>query len=123
MGGDDWDEAVQVLLYSKERRTLVITTRSAGIMTILGAGYIIQDVLKDEARRKRTKNRIILLMNICDLLCVFFTSVLGSVMIPKKLVLQEQREMSYLVKFKDLLEMHSVLHRHCITFPWQSVIC
>ena len=35
---------------SSEYRALAIIARSAGALTILGAGYIIQDILKDATR-------------------------------------------------------------------------
>ena len=53
------------------------------MLTLLGASYIIQDITKGAARRKLTKNRIILFMSICDFISVFFSAVLGKLMIPK----------------------------------------
>ena len=65
---DEWNQAIAARINSSEQRNLVIVIRIAGILTILGAGYIIQDIAKDAARRKPTKNRIILVMSSCDFL-------------------------------------------------------
>ena len=78
-----WNEEVETWLNSSERRAIEIIARSVGIFTVLGAVYIIQDITKDAERRKRTKNRIMLFMSICDLIAVFFGSVIGTTMVPK----------------------------------------
>ena len=80
---DEWNESIESKLNSSGHRNLVLVLRIAGILTILGAGYIIQDICKDEARRKTTKNKIIICMSSCDLLYAFFISVIGPAMVPK----------------------------------------
>jgi hypothetical protein len=80
---EEWNRVIETWLNSSTLRTFTIIVRSAGSLTILGACYIIQDILKDVARRKTTKNRIILFMSGCDFLNVFVNSVLGPVMVPK----------------------------------------
>jgi hypothetical protein len=74
---------IETWINSSQRRSLVIDLRVVGILTIFGAGYIIQGIAKDAARRKPTKNRIILVMSICDFLNALVTSVLGTSMVPK----------------------------------------
>ena len=83
MDTDEWNERNTIWLNSSERRALEIIARSVGMLTLLGASYIIQDITKGAARRKLTKNRIILFMSICDFISVFFSAVLGSLMILK----------------------------------------
>jgi hypothetical protein len=78
-----WNEEVEAWLNSSERRAIEIIARSVGIFTVLGAGYIIQDITKDAERRKRTKNRIMLVMSICDLMTAFCGSVIGTTMVPE----------------------------------------
>jgi cytochrome bd-type quinol oxidase subunit 2 len=80
---EEWNSFIETWLNSSERRAIEIIARSVGIFTILGAGYIIQDITKDAARRKRTKNRIMLFMSISDLMAAFFGSVLGTLMVPE----------------------------------------
>ena len=79
---NDWEAAVTALLSSPHLVAIRNTTRPGAILTFLGAGYIIQDILKDAARRKATKNRIMLFMSVSD----FVNSIsilLGTVMAPK----------------------------------------
>jgi hypothetical protein len=80
---EEWNQTIETWLNSSERRFLVIVVKVVGILTILGAGYIIQDIAKDAARRKPTKNRIMLFMSSCDFLNAFVTSVIGKAMVPK----------------------------------------
>ena len=80
---DEWNRTIKSRLSSSAHRNSVIFLRTVGMMTVLGSGYIIQDVVKDEARRKRTKNKIMLFMSICDFLHAFDNSVLGPAMVPK----------------------------------------
>ena len=82
---DEWNETVESRLNSPGHRNGVIGFRIAGILTILGAGYIIQDIAKDAARRKTTKNRIMLFMSCCDFLNGFVQSVIGPSMVPKEI--------------------------------------
>jgi hypothetical protein len=78
---EEWNRArIEDILDSSGHRTFL---RIAGILTVICAGYIIQDVVKDAGRRKATKNRIILLMSVCDFLNQLFHSVIGSAMVPK----------------------------------------
>jgi hypothetical protein len=81
---DEWNETMENRLHSSGHQNWVIF-RTAGILTILGAGYIIQDIAKDAARRKPTKNRIMLFMSSCDFLHAFFSSVIGPAMVPKEI--------------------------------------
>ena len=78
---EEWKrERIEDRLDSSGYRTFL---RIAGTLSVLGAGYIMQDIVKDAARRKATKNRIILLMSACDFLNQLFHSVIGPAMVPK----------------------------------------
>jgi hypothetical protein len=81
---DEWNRAIEGWFNSSEYRASAIIARSAGALTILGAGYIIQDIFKDATRRKPTRNRIMLLMSSCDFLTVFFSAIIGPAMVPKR---------------------------------------
>ena len=65
---------------------LAILVRFAGVVSALGAGYIIQDIVKDANRRKPTRNRIMLFMSTCDFLATFSSAALGPVMVPQQLM-------------------------------------
>ena len=80
---EEWNRNIEAWIDSSERQSLVIIVRIAGILTFLGAGYIIQDILKDADRRKPTRNRIILVMSSCDVLDALVHSIIASFMIPK----------------------------------------
>ena len=80
---EEWNENIQNWLNSTERQTIEIISRTAAILTVFGASYIIQDITKDATRRKETKNRIISFMSFCDLIAVFLGTVLSTVMVPK----------------------------------------
>ena len=78
---EEWNRArIEDRLDSSGYRTFL---RIAGTLSVLGAGYIIQDIVKNAARRKATKNQIILFMSACDFLNQFFYSVIGPAMVPK----------------------------------------
>ena len=81
---EKWNEEVYDWLHSSKVKTIILLSRSAGTLGLLGSIYIIQDVLKDSRRRKPTKNRIILLMSICDFLSSISGPILGPVMGPKE---------------------------------------
>ena len=80
---EEWEKSIETFLHSAREQSRVNVARAAGILTLMGSGYIIQDIAKDAARRKPTKNRIILFMSICDFLFGFFNSMLGPVMAPR----------------------------------------
>jgi hypothetical protein len=80
---DEWYRTIESRLNSAANRNSLIVLRIAGIFSIFGAVYIIQDIAKDAARRKRTKNRIMLYMSICDFLNAFVITVIGPAMVPK----------------------------------------
>ena len=95
----------------------------AGILTILGAGYIIQDIAKDAARRKPTKNRIILVMSSCDFLQAIVIPQSAQRWYPKVLVFREQWGINWRATFRALLHWWQELDQHCIMSPWPSAIC
>lgn len=68
---------------SSQYLAFAIITRSAGGLSTLGAGYIIQDIAKDADRREPTSNRIMLFMSICDFVAMFFAAVIGPAMVPE----------------------------------------
>ena len=70
---------------STERKSIEVVQRSAGSLALLGSLYILQDILKDPQRRSPSKNRIILLMSICDLLFSLSGPILGIVMVPSRI--------------------------------------
>ena len=80
---EEWNRAIEDKLDSSGHRALVIVLRIAGTLSVLGACYIIEDIVKDAARRKATKNRIMVLMSACDFLNQFLNSVIGPAMVPK----------------------------------------
>ena len=79
----EWNRLIEAWINSSERQSLTIAARIAGMLTILGAGYIIHDIVKDAARRKSTKNRIIFLMSSCDFLNALVHATIGPAMVPK----------------------------------------
>ena len=72
---DDW-------FVKPEFRVLDALTRFSGLMSVLGASYITQDILKDESRRRKTINRVVLAMSSCDLIYSCFGPILGTLMVP-----------------------------------------
>ena len=68
---------------SSQYLALASISRSAGGLSTLGAGYIIQDIAKDADRREPTSNRIMLFMSICDFVAMFFAAVIGPAMVPE----------------------------------------
>ena len=81
---EEWNENIEAWIKSSERHSLLLTARVAGIMSILGAGYIIQDIVKDPARRTVTRNRIMVVMSTCDLLDALVHAVLAPFLVPKE---------------------------------------
>jgi hypothetical protein len=47
---EEWNRDIEAWINSSDHRTLNIIVRNAGALTILGAGYIVQDIVKDAAR-------------------------------------------------------------------------
>lgn len=67
---------------SSIRRYIAVSARCGGSLTLLGSAYILYDIGKDERRRTSTKNRIVLLMSVCDLLMSFFGAIIGTTLVP-----------------------------------------
>ena len=80
---DLWNAKVAEALNSSVFRNIRTTLRIAGTLTLLGSGYIVQDILKDATRRKATKNRIMLFMSFCDILNSMVYSLPLNAMAPK----------------------------------------
>ena len=68
--------------FFQQRAILAAVGRTAGIFSMLGAGILINDIMKDSVRRTRSKDRLLLLMSCCDFLFSFFGPILGALMIP-----------------------------------------
>ena len=80
---EEWNRNIEAWIDSSERQFVLIIVRIAGILTLLGAGYIIQDILKDADRRQRTKNRIISVMSSCDFLNALVHAIIAPFLVPK----------------------------------------
>ena len=82
--GDDFGNYImRVWYYSSDFRLSCDLARISGILSMLGAIYIIQDVMRHAERRNTTKNRIILLMSISDFIYSLFRPVLGTTLMPR----------------------------------------
>ena len=68
--------------FIRPRAILASLSRTARIFSMFGAGAIIYNITRDAAKRSKSKDRIILLMSICDFFFAFFGPVLGLLMIP-----------------------------------------
>ena len=74
---------MQDILHSPFSKGLRIGLRISGLLTVFGGGYILQDIAKDAARWKSTKNRIIFFMSICDVINQVLNSLIGEAAVPK----------------------------------------
>jgi hypothetical protein len=72
---DDW-------FVTPEFSGLDALTRCSGLLSVLGATYLGQDILKDETRRRKTINRVVLAMSSCDIIYSCFGPILGTLMVP-----------------------------------------
>ena len=81
---DEWNEIVTTFLNSTEFRSVTIVMRVSSSLTLIGAAYIIQDILKDATRRKATKDRIILVMSICDALTAILDGIPNNMVAPRE---------------------------------------
>ena len=65
-------------------KTLIITHKITAALSTLGSSYIIQDVLRDtQKRNESTYHRIMLGLSCSDILFSFFSSFLGSWVMPR----------------------------------------
>ena len=95
---------------------LAIIVRFAEVLSALGAGYIILDIVKDADRRKPTRNVIMLFMSTCDYLFQFrYWSCHGWTWVC--IAFQEQRAINGRVMYRDLSYMQAESHRAFTTYP------
>ena len=80
---NEWNEIVTTVLHSHQYRSVRITMAVSGTLSLLGAGYIIQDILKDASRRKATKERIMLFMSTCDALISIVDAIPNNLWAPR----------------------------------------
>ena len=60
-----------------------ILPKITGALSTVGSGYIIQDVLKDPRKRRRTYHRLMLGLSISDFISSFFVNFLSTWPMPK----------------------------------------
>jgi hypothetical protein len=80
-------------LQSDRYKALILTVKFTGLVSIIGSGMIIRDILSPKKVRngrvldiktklKSMTRRILLLMSICDIIYGFFAWIMGSWMVP-----------------------------------------
>jgi len=71
-------------MYTALQKSLVIIPKITGLMSVFGSIAIIRDLLKGpRAERKKITSKVLIAMNICDLLCTSIAHVIGTWFVPK----------------------------------------
>lgn len=64
--------------------TISIVQRTMGLLSMTGSIYVIQDVLRNEQKRKHTFHRLMVGLSVADALFSFFSCVLSTTPMPKE---------------------------------------
>ena len=71
-------------MYTTLEKSLVIIPKITGMMSILGSIALIRDLLNGpRAKREQITSKVLIAMNISDLLCTSITHVIGTWFVPK----------------------------------------
>ena len=62
---------------------LSVIARISAALSLVGASYIIFDILSSQTRRSRIKNRLLVGMSVCDFTFCFMGPILGLIMVPQ----------------------------------------
>ena len=81
--GEDVENLLREWYYSSDFAKLCTVARASGILSMLGAIYIILDIGISADRRKIVKNRIIFLMSVCDFIYSLLRPVIGTALFPR----------------------------------------
>jgi hypothetical protein len=70
-----WDESQIV--------HITILQRIMGTISVIGSSYVIQEVLRNEQKRKHTFHRLMVGLSLSDILSSFFVHILSTSLMPK----------------------------------------